>query len=167
MGELRRLAALVGLALLFLPSLFALPAPHATGLSSRFPVSVDSPRMVSPTAGTFVGWRDDFSNSTHISSWTGIELSAGTARLQPGLLNRLGRALSFGNPGDFDSNDAFAPSVLVDGGLYKMWYTGRTSYEASIGYATSPDATTWSKQWEVLVPSLPEEAGNISRTPQS
>ncbi len=164
-GELRRLAALLGLALLFLPGLFVFPAPAATGLSRGFPVSVDSPRMVIPTAGTFVGWRDDFTDSTHISSWTGIELSAGTARLQPGLLNRLGRVLSFGNPGDFDSNDAFAPNVLVDGGLYKMWYTGRTSYEASIGYATSPDATTWSKQGEVLVPSLPEEAGNIIAYP--
>jgi uncharacterized repeat protein (TIGR01451 family) len=39
-----------------------------------------------------------------------------------------------------------AASVISDSGLYKMWYTGRDSSGVRrIGYATSPDGVTWTK----------------------
>ncbi len=36
-----------------------------------------------------------------------------------------------------------SPDVLYENGLYKMWYQGCTSSICNIGYATSPDGTTW------------------------
>jgi uncharacterized repeat protein (TIGR01451 family) len=39
-----------------------------------------------------------------------------------------------------------AGSVIYDGGLYKMWYTGYDSgWVGRIGYATSPDGVAWTK----------------------
>ena len=39
-----------------------------------------------------------------------------------------------------------AGSVISDGGLYKMWYTGLdSSGDSRIGYATSPDGVNWTK----------------------
>ena len=57
----------------------------------------------------------------------------------------------------FDSIFAYMPWVIKDGATYKMWYTGwngdfeqRPDHTANkinfrIGYATSPDGTTWTK----------------------
>ncbi len=163
MGEVSRLAALLGLALSLSPGLFLFS--HPTASPFHFAVTLDSARRNIPAAGVFAGWRDDFVDSTKISSSSGLELYAGAVRLQSDLLSRRGLILSFGGPGDFDSNELNGPTVLVDGGQYKMWYAGRTSYEASIGYATSPDGATWTKHGEVLAPSLPEESGNIIAYP--
>ena len=38
------------------------------------------------------------------------------------------------------------PVVLHDGNVYRMWYTGDGPMAIQIGYATSPDGTTWTKQ---------------------
>ncbi len=54
--------------------------------------------------------------------------------------------LTRGNIGDWDSNLSSFPSVLLDNGQYKMWYTGRDEeptnssldYFWEIGYATGP-----------------------------
>jgi len=55
--------------------------------------------------------------------------------------------LSAGPIGSWDEIEADAPSVILDGGLYKMWYHGCTpDYSScSIGYATSPDGVNWTK----------------------
>jgi predicted GH43/DUF377 family glycosyl hydrolase len=46
----------------------------------------------------------------------------------------------------WDSNIVGAPSVIKDGGTYKMWYTGANAgVIGRIGYATSPDGITWTK----------------------
>jgi predicted GH43/DUF377 family glycosyl hydrolase len=52
-----------------------------------------------------------------------------------------------GTVGKFDRNGVGDPSVLLDSGTYKMWYTGReTGQKNKIGYATSPDGITWTRQ---------------------
>lgn len=46
-----------------------------------------------------------------------------------------------------------APSVINDGGTYKMWYTGRTGDGLGtlvIGYAESTDGITWTDRQKVL-----------------
>jgi hypothetical protein len=55
--------------------------------------------------------------------------------------------LGIGAPGDWDEQEADGPSVILDGGLYKMWFHGcNADYSAcSIGYATSPDGINWTK----------------------
>lgn len=46
----------------------------------------------------------------------------------------------------WESNGVFAPAVITDSGLYKMWYAGGDNEGAvRIGYATSPDGVAWTK----------------------
>ncbi len=54
--------------------------------------------------------------------------------------------LDRGSAGSFDQIVAYAGTVMLDGGIYKMWYTGmNASYVYKIGYATSPDGKIWTK----------------------
>lgn len=53
-----------------------------------------------------------------------------------------------GAAGKFDAVHVLDPAVINDNGTYKMWYSG---YSATlgwngIGYATSPDGITWTRQ---------------------
>ncbi len=43
-------------------------------------------------------------------------------------------------------DDINRPSVIKQGGLYHMWYTGQFNGHSSIGYATSKDGLTWSRR---------------------
>jgi PKD repeat protein/predicted GH43/DUF377 family glycosyl hydrolase len=49
-------------------------------------------------------------------------------------------------PGAWEQTDVSSPSVLYDGSMYKMWYTGQdiTGWDR-IGYATSLDGIIWNK----------------------
>src|SRR5437879_2879194 len=92
----------------------------------------------------------------------GPELSGsfGPRSVRPGGLDPLsslvrdGVVLSWGPPGTFDSSELEGPSILLDHGVYKMWYDGGSQ----IGYATSPDGRAWTKQGVVLSPSSGLEA---------
>jgi predicted GH43/DUF377 family glycosyl hydrolase len=55
--------------------------------------------------------------------------------------------LDQGSPGDFDAGGVYAPHVMKDGNLYKMWYTGWNG-RGEIGYATSTDGLDWVKYSE-------------------
>lgn len=46
---------------------------------------------------------------------------------------------------------ASGPAVLRENGSYRMWYSKGTS----IGYATSPDATTWVRSPDLAIPGAP------------
>ena len=52
-----------------------------------------------------------------------------------------------GYPGNFDDAGVYAPYILKDEGIFKMWYTGFTSwpYYDRIGYAESLDGVTWAR----------------------
>ena len=53
--------------------------------------------------------------------------------------------LSPGPTGAWDGKLS-GPSVLKDGGIYRMWYYGWSEgYSPQIGYATSPDGIHWTK----------------------
>ncbi len=57
-----------------------------------------------------------------------------------------GPVLPRGNAGEWDENYIFAPTVIQDGGLYRMWYTGyNLNWYGSFGYATSSDGIVWTK----------------------
>ncbi len=55
--------------------------------------------------------------------------------------------LGLGTSGEFDDFSVWNPTVLFDGSLYEMWYTGdATGYaDWSIGYATAIDPALWTK----------------------
>jgi predicted GH43/DUF377 family glycosyl hydrolase len=51
--------------------------------------------------------------------------------------------MDLGTAGSWDDGGVLSGSVLHDGSLYRMWYTGyRAGGPARIGYASSPDALT-------------------------
>ncbi len=57
-----------------------------------------------------------------------------------------GPVLTSGAPGEWDENFIFAPAVIHEGGLYRMWYTGHdANWTGRFGYATSTDGITWTK----------------------
>ena len=53
--------------------------------------------------------------------------------------------LSLGSSGSWDDAAILEPSVLFDGSIYHMWYQGFGGSNRRIGYATSPDGVTWTK----------------------
>jgi predicted GH43/DUF377 family glycosyl hydrolase len=69
--------------------------------------------------------------------------------------------LDHGIPGSADSFSAADPSVLKDGSVWKMWYTGDDSDKKRIAYATSSDGITWAKGGKVIAPEDPGVSANI------
>jgi predicted GH43/DUF377 family glycosyl hydrolase len=59
-----------------------------------------------------------------------------------------------GTPGDWDSYYVEDPCVILDGGIYKMWYRGSDGSASKICYATSPDGINWTKHPSSPVLSL-------------
>jgi predicted GH43/DUF377 family glycosyl hydrolase len=60
--------------------------------------------------------------------------------------------LKIGPKGSWDETWIFFPSVIFDGSIFKMWYTGSQgdpvtyeNWQNRIGYATSPDGIIWTK----------------------
>ena len=58
---------------------------------------------------------------------------------------KIGMVQDIGNPGDFDDNRADSGSVIIDEGLYKLWYSGHDGSHWRILHSTSPDGVTWTK----------------------
>ncbi|MBR9705261.1 hypothetical protein GOV12_07650, partial [Candidatus Pacearchaeota archaeon] len=54
--------------------------------------------------------------------------------------------LDIGQIGKFDSMQVRSPSVFYDGTIYNMWYTGYDGVDLKIGYATSIDGITWTRE---------------------
>jgi hypothetical protein len=58
-----------------------------------------------------------------------------------------GTVMEIGNATSWEGGFIEGPSVLKDGNVYKMWYTGYdlTNGKVNTGYATSPDGISWTK----------------------
>lgn len=55
-----------------------------------------------------------------------------------------GSVLEPGLAGEWDEFEVDGPAVIVDSGIYKMWYSTEAPL-AKIGYAISPDGVSWAK----------------------
>jgi len=65
----------------------------------------------------------------------------------------------------FDDLDVLAPTVLVEDGIFKMWYTAvQQGGDSSIAYATSEDGLTWTKYTGNPVLTTTQTPG-VSETP--
>jgi PKD repeat protein len=53
--------------------------------------------------------------------------------------------LNIGASGDWDDYLLRNPTVILDGGIYKLWYGGSDGARFRIGMATSPDGIVWTK----------------------
>src|SRR2546427_9338725 len=131
------------------------------GLAARTP-GPSAPR--DERAGSdSTGWRDDFINSTYVSASSGVMLGGTDVRLPTtdGSLSRQGLVLGLGS--GWDSAEVGGPTIILDGGIYKMWYFGDAGGgNGQVGYATSPDGLTWTKQGLVMSPSLPGDSSSIA-----
>ena len=67
--------------------------------------------------------------------------------------------LNLGDSGAWDAKNVFAPTVILDGTTYKLWYRGGSATGGGIGYATSPDGLAWTKHGSAPVLS-PGAAGS-------
>lgn len=63
---------------------------------------------------------------------------------------KMGMILDIGNPGDPDSVNAAGGFVMIDDGIYKMWYNGLDGTYIRIMYAISSDGLTWTKHGVVV-----------------
>lgn len=80
----------------------------------------------------------DGSGTEHIGRIVSSDAGASWTPDATPLLNR--------TPASWDSGYIGIPTVLFDGGIFKMWYMGAvTPDQFRIGYATSPDGITWTK----------------------
>jgi len=96
-------------------------------------------------SGTYKMWYTHVDNSNvwtiyYATSADGISWSSGTQVLAPS-----------GTPGAYDETRVASPSVINDGGAYKMWFSARDANNVwTVGYATGTNETTWTKVGKVL-----------------
>lgn len=55
------------------------------------------------------------------------------------------QVLSVGPPGSWDADKVGRPSVLLENGVYKMWFDGQRAGIRHVGYATSTDGVNFTK----------------------
>ena len=72
-----------------------------------------------------------------------------------------------GTPGAFDEDGAYGADVVYDpanqAAPFRMWYAGRAAIFGGIGYATSPDGVTWTKDpTPVVSHGLPGSADSFA-----
>ena len=140
----------------------------APGIASTLPASflARAPPAVGPTAGSFVGWRDNFDDVSRVGASSNVAFSGSDVRVPPGgvaTLTRQGLVLGRGPPGDFDAGELGDPTVVFDQGIYHMWYFGSPGAGMwSIGYATSADGQVWTKQGRVLSSSIPADSASAA-----
>jgi hypothetical protein len=112
------------------------------------PGSLDQDRVTSPSVildgdiykmwysgYDLTNWRVFYATSLNGYSWT-----------------KHGMVYDIGPPGSAEDRHLGFPSVILDDGVYKMWYTGE-SYSLlgwRIFHATSPDGITWTRQGMVM-----------------
>jgi predicted GH43/DUF377 family glycosyl hydrolase len=93
------------------------------------------------TGGDGQVFRAGYATSPDGSSWTKYEDNP---------------VIDVGSPGSFDDDWVGPGSVIVEDGLYRMWYTaardvGPDSYDWTIGYAESTDGLSWTKHPEPVL----------------
>ncbi|MCF8275609.1 MAG: T9SS type A sorting domain-containing protein [Flavobacteriales bacterium] len=113
-----------------------------TGVGNWESVYVQDPHVIKDDLGYYM-WYGGGSDDSHYDQQVGYATSFDGINWGKSPLNPV---LTRGNPGDWDQLVASFPSVINDGGGYKMWYTGKdvdplpensTAYYWEIGYATS------------------------------
>jgi hypothetical protein len=89
----------------------------------------------------------------HVGHWTSTSITG------PWMADPLNPVLS-PEPGQWDGWTIYHLAVLHEGGVFKMWYGAAAAFPGVtlVGYATSPDGSTWTKDPGNPLPSLPAGA---------
>ncbi|KKP85160.1 MAG: Laminin G sub domain 2, partial [candidate division CPR3 bacterium GW2011_GWE2_35_7] len=84
-------------------------------------------------------WRIGYATSTDGITWTRNSGNNCLGTLGDGCL--FTKAVN----GNWDDAHTYYPYVIKDETIYKMWYTGHDGSNVRIGYATSNDGLTWTR----------------------
>ncbi len=88
----------------------------------------------------YTGYKDDTPAIGYVESDDGIDWT------NPGNRQEI---TWLGSTGAWEAAGVMSPSVIKDGSIYKMWYSGRTADSTigglQIGYAESTDGTEWTR----------------------
>jgi hypothetical protein len=101
----------------------------------------------------FIGWPEVIKNGGTYEMWYWSDGKIGHATSSNGIQWTKDASNPVLSEGQFGTTVA-QPSVLLEGGVYKMWYRQGPGDDRSIGYAESPDGTHWTlwpRGW-VLIP---------------
>lgn len=103
-------------------------------------------------------------SSTYVPLRSPTAPSLRTSSLALPNLTRQGLVLPMGTGNAPDALQVGYPSVLVDRGVYKMWYfeVQPSPWYAQIAYATSLDGRNWTKHGAVLSPSYAQESFDVA-----
>ena len=72
--------------------------------------------------------------------------------------------VDLGDFGKFDEDGVSAPTVLKIGSTYHMWYIGASGTDSGMGYATSSDGISWTRQNGGNAVFLPTQTGTFDST---
>ncbi len=118
-----------------------------TGTNSWDSIYVQDPHVIKINSMYYM-WFGGGSNDAAYDQQVGFATSSDGINWTKSHLNPV---LARGNPGEWDQVTASFPTVLLDNGTYKMWYTGKDSdplppssldYFWEIGYATAPETNS-------------------------
>jgi hypothetical protein len=90
-------------------------------------------------------------NMYYTDAATGVDDRIWLARNTVGATNSLTsfakvqQVLDVGPTGSWDAEKVGRPSVLLENGVYKMWFDGQVNGQRHVGYATSTDGVTFTK----------------------
>ena len=114
-----------------------------TGITTWDSINVQDPHVVKQGSMYYM-WYGGGASSTNYDQQVGFAYSADGINWTKSIDNPV---LRRGTSGQWDEKTASFPSVLDDGGIYKMWYTGKDvdplpvgslNYYWELGYATAP-----------------------------
>jgi len=138
-----------------LSKLDAASSPGALVLESSISPWVRS--YANPALGPSTGWESDWVDSPSVlyeagvyKMWyqgcVGTQCSLGYATSSDGMswTRFAGNPVLMANAAGWDQTLG-NPVVVHDGNVYRMWYAGNGPLAIQIGYATSPDGTTWTR----------------------
>ena len=140
-NKVTRIASLGGIIVLLISSWIV-----NTGLSAPVIVTGDSEGS----------WTDSFEDEKGLEEKNDVVINSGEITLgsggafDPQNWTKQGLAVDIGSGNDYDTIYTQHPSVMMDEGIYKMWYSGWNGSNTRILYATSIDGIVWNKQGLVL-----------------
>ena len=104
---------------------------------------VNDPSLVIVSSGSWAMYYTDAATGTDDRIWLARNTVGNTNSLTA--FTKVQQVLSVGAAGAWDSDNVGRPSVLLENGVYKMWFDGTHAGQRHVGYATSTDGLTFTK----------------------
>ena len=102
------------------------------------------------SSGVSDPWVVDDAGALHMwfTGYDGLRTRIGYASSSDGITwnKDSGAVIDLGDFGKFDEEGAMAPTVVKVAGTFHMWYIGISGTATGLGYATSNDGITWTRQ---------------------